>query len=169
MTGPSVTLRRRGRPIFHELTVAEVRRLTDDAVAVGFAVPDDLRTAYDFSPGQHLTVRRFSDAGEIRRSYSICSTPADLVEHGVIRIGVRRVDGGEFSDHATRTLAVGDVVEVLPPLGHFTTALDATRVRHYAAIAAGSGITPVLSLLTAALTTEPRSRFTLVYGNRGAA
>jgi ring-1,2-phenylacetyl-CoA epoxidase subunit PaaE len=169
MTQGTVTVRRRGRPSFHPLAVAEVRRLTDDAVAVGFAVPDELREAYDFSPGQHLTVRRFTAAGEIRRSYSICSTPADLREQGVIRVGIRRVEGGEFSDHATRALVVGDVVEVLPPLGHFTTALDAGRARHYAAIAAGSGITPVLSLLTAALSTEPGSRFTLVYANRGAA
>ncbi len=166
-----VTLRRpqRRRPSFHPLTIAEVRQLTDDSVSIGFAVPLQLREAYAFSPGQHLTVRRFDPAGEIRRSYSICSTPADLRDDGVIRIGVRRVEGGAFSDHATRGLHAGEVVEVLPPLGHFTTALDPARTRHYAAIAAGSGITPVLSLLVSALTTEPASRFTLVYGNRGAA
>jgi ring-1,2-phenylacetyl-CoA epoxidase subunit PaaE len=171
MSAPEVTIRRpqRRRPIFQPLTVVEVRWLTDDAVAVAFAIPAELSEAYDFSPGQHLTVRRIDETGEIRRSYSICSTPAELREHGVIRIGVRRVEGGVFSDHATRALKVGDVVEVLPPLGHFTTALDPARTRHYAAIAAGSGITPVLSLLASALTTEAQSRFTLIYGNRGSA
>jgi ring-1,2-phenylacetyl-CoA epoxidase subunit PaaE len=166
-----VTLRRpqRRRPTFHPLTVAEVRQLTDDSVSIGFAVPVELREAYDFSPGQHLTVRRFEAAGEIRRSYSICSTPALLRDKGVIHIGVRRIEGGAFSDHATRGMHVGEVVEVLPPLGHFTTPLDPTRTRHYAAVAAGSGITPVLSLLISALETEPASRFTLIYGNRGSA
>jgi len=171
MTEPQVTIRRpkRRRPTFHPLAVAEVRELTDDAVAVAFAVPEELRELFDFSPGQHLTVRRLDESGEIRRSYSICSTPGELRDRGVVRIGVRRVTGGAFSDQATRTLRAGDVVEVLPPLGHFTTALDPTRVRHYAAIAAGSGITPVLSLLTTALASEPASRFTLIYANRGSA
>ena len=166
-----VTVRRapRRRPTFHPLTVADVQPLTDDAVSVGFDVPEELRGTFAFSPGQHLTVRRLDAAGEIRRSYSICSTPAELADRGVIRIGVRRVEGGVFSDHATRVLAKGDVVELLPPLGHFTTVPDPQRSRHYGAIAAGSGITPVLSLLVSTLTTEPTSRFTLIYANRTAA
>jgi ring-1,2-phenylacetyl-CoA epoxidase subunit PaaE len=160
---------RRRRAGFHPLTVVGVRRLTDDSVEVAFGVPATLRAAFEFAPGQHLTVRRADAGEEIRRSYSICSTPAELVERGEVRIGVRRVAGGAFSERATRELRAGDTVEVLPPLGHFTTALDPDRVRHYAAIAAGSGITPVLSLLASALATEPGSRFTLVFGNREAA
>jgi ring-1,2-phenylacetyl-CoA epoxidase subunit PaaE len=155
--------------VFHSLTVVEVRELTDDSVAIGFAVPPDLRELYGFSPGQHLTVRQLTESGELRRSYSICSTPAELALRSVIWIGVRRVGGGAFSDHATKTLRAGDVVDVLPPLGHFTTDLDPQRERHYGAIAAGSGITPVLSLVASALNTEPRSRFSLIYANRSSA
>lgn len=161
----------RRRPTFHPLAVANVDELTEDAVAVTFAVPARLREVFAFSPGQHLTVRRAhpEDGSELRRSYSICSTPAELAEHGVVRIGVRQIAGGLFSTIATRDLSVGDMVEVLPPLGHFTTALDPQRSRHYAAVAAGSGITPVLSLLSTALRTEPESRFTLIYVNRRSA
>jgi len=160
----------RRRPVFHALTVVGVDELTDDAVAVTFAVPPDLRESFDFWPGQHLTVRRMDAAGgdEIRRSYSISSTPTDLRERGIVRIGIRKIAGGSFSSYATRGLAAGDTVDVLPPLGHFTTALDADHARHYGAIAAGSGITPVLSLVATALETEPDSRFTVLYGNRSA-
>jgi ring-1,2-phenylacetyl-CoA epoxidase subunit PaaE len=101
----------------------------------------------------------------VRRSYSISSTPADLAEHGALRIGVKQVAGGAFSTYA-QTLREGQTVEVMPPLGHFTTAFDPDRARHYAAVAAGSGITPVLSLIATALATEPQSRFTLLFGNR---
>jgi ring-1,2-phenylacetyl-CoA epoxidase subunit PaaE len=165
----ATTTRRRVRPTFHPLRVAAVDQLTNDAVAITFVIPGPLRETYAFSPGQHLTVRRSVGGEEIRRSYSICSTPALLTGSGRIRIGVREIAGGLFSGYALRDLRAGDTVEVLPPLGHFTTALDPDRARHYAAIAAGSGITPVLSILATALETEPESRFTLVYGNRRAA
>lgn len=141
--------------------------MTDDAVAVTFTVPADLRAEFRFVAGQHLTLRRMVPDGlESRRSYSICSTPRELTEHGRLRIGVRQVPGGSFSSFAVRDLTPGQTVEVSPPLGHFTTEFDPARRRHYAAVAAGSGITPVLSLLTTALETEPDSRFTLIYGNR---
>jgi ring-1,2-phenylacetyl-CoA epoxidase subunit PaaE len=172
MSAAAVSVRTpRRRPVFHPLTVAAVDELTDDSVAVTFAVPAQLRETFDFAPGQHLTVRRLhpDDGSEVRRSYSICSMPDELRDHGRVRIGVRQIAGGVFSTHATRELRIGDTVEVLPPLGHFTTALDPQRTRHYAAVAAGSGITPVLSLLATALATEPASRFTLVYVNRRAA
>jgi ring-1,2-phenylacetyl-CoA epoxidase subunit PaaE len=161
----------RRRPVFHALTVAAVEELTDDSVAVSFAVPLELRDGFDFEPGQHVTVRLLDPAGgdEVRRSYSICSTPTHLRERGVVRIGVRQIAGGVFSSYAISGLRSGDRVDVLPPLGHFTTALDPARSRHYAAIIAGSGITPVLSLVATALQTEPASRFTLLYGNRRAA
>jgi ring-1,2-phenylacetyl-CoA epoxidase subunit PaaE len=152
---------------FRRLRVAAVDRLTDDAVAVTFDVPPELRGAYAFAAGQHVTVRRADpDAEEVRRSYSICSAPAELVAQGRFRIGVRQIAGGVFSTFAGKALRPGDTVEVLPPLGHFTTAFDPARRRRYAAVAAGSGITPVLSLISTALPTEPASTFTLLYGNR---
>lgn len=157
------------RPQFHALRVAAVDPLTDDAVAVTFAVPPELREAYSFVAGQHLTVRRFTDTEEARRSYSICSTPSELAARGLVRIGVKQIAGGVFSTYAAKALAVGESVDVLPPLGHFTTAFEKTRTKRYAAIAAGSGITPVLSLLTTGLAVEPSSHFTLLYGNRAAA
>lgn len=165
----TVTISRpvRRRPVFHPLRVAAVDRLTDDAVAITFAVPEELRRAFAFQPGQHLTLRRSGPDGEdVRRSYSICSTPQDLARHGRIRIGVREVPGGAFSTFACAALSVDDVVDVLPPLGRFTTALDPGRARHYGAVVAGSGITPVLSLVATALAVEPASTFTVVYGNR---
>jgi ring-1,2-phenylacetyl-CoA epoxidase subunit PaaE len=165
----SVTITRpvRRRPVFHPLTVAAVDRLTDDSVAVTFAVPPELRETFGFRAGQHLTVRRVAaDGDDVRRSYSICSTPADLAASGRLRIGVKEIPGGAFSGFAARALRPGDAVEVLPPLGHFTTAFAPDRIRHYGAVVAGSGITPVLSLVATALSTEAGSRFTLLYGNR---
>jgi len=168
----AVTISRpaRRRPVFHPLAVASVDQLTADAVAVTFAVPPELRDAYRFRAGQHLTVRLVEPAGgpEIRRSYSICSTPAELADHGRLRIGVRHVAGGAFSGYAVRQLAAGATVEVMPPLGHFTTGFEPGRSRYYGALAAGSGITPVLSLLATGLATEPDSRFSLIFGNRSA-
>jgi ring-1,2-phenylacetyl-CoA epoxidase subunit PaaE len=156
----------RRRPQFHALTVAALDVLTDDAVMVTFEVPSELRADYAFTAGQHLTVRRIEDGEDVRRSYSICSTPRELTERGLVRIGVKAVAGGVFSRFATQVLAPGQAVEVMPPLGHFTTAFAPDRIRAYAAVAAGSGITPVLALIATALEVEPQSTFTLVYGNR---
>lgn len=150
---------------FHELTVTAVEQLTPSAVALTFAVPAELRPAFAFRPGQHVTVRL---DGELRRSYSICSTPAQLRERGTLTIGVKRVPGGVFSTRA-QGLATGETLPVLPPLGRFTTELDPARSRRYGAIVAGSGITPVLSLVSTALETEPGSTFAVVCGNRSAA
>ena len=165
----ATTRTRKPRATFHPLAVVAVAPLTDDSVVVTFAIPPELREAYAFAPEQHLTVRRKVDGAEIRRSYSICSTPSLALGAGLVRIGVREIADGAFSLFATRDLRPGDTVDVLPPLGHFTTDLTPDRSRHYAAIVAGSGITPVLSLIEAALDTEPGSRFTLLYGNRRAA
>jgi ring-1,2-phenylacetyl-CoA epoxidase subunit PaaE len=140
---------------FHPLTVAAVERLTDEAVAVTFDVPVSLRPAYDFAAGQHVTLR----VGAERRSYSICA-PAGS---GVLRVAIKRIPAGTFSCRQWRP---GEVVEVLTPTGRFTTAFAPGRARHYGFVAAGSGITPVLSLLVTALEVEPGSRVTLVYGNR---
>src|SRR5690606_638005 len=129
-------------------------------------ISEPLREVYAFRAGQHVTVLLPTGGEQVRRSYSVCSTPARLAATGELRIGVKEIPGGVFSGYATSKLAVGDEVRVLPPLGHFTTELDPGRSRWYVALAAGSGITPVLSLLTAALATEPASRFTVFYGNR---
>jgi ring-1,2-phenylacetyl-CoA epoxidase subunit PaaE len=164
----TITRPARRRPTFHPLPVAAVDRLTDDALAITFAVPAPLREAYGFAAGQHLTVRRIDpDSGDdIRRSYSICSTPDELAGSGLLRIGVKEIAGGAFSVWAAQHLAPGDEVEVMPPLGHFTTPFDPGRARRYVGIVAGSGITPMLSLAAAALATEPASTVTLLYGNR---
>jgi ferredoxin-NADP reductase/DMSO/TMAO reductase YedYZ heme-binding membrane subunit len=153
-----------GRSHFHPLTVKEIVRETADAVSVAFAVPKDLAPAFRFDPGQHLTLRAHLDGDEVRRSYSLCSGVTD----GELRIAVKQVEGGVASPWVNRKLAVGDVVEVTAPAGRFRTEINALHERHLLGIAAGSGITPVLSILKSVLAVEPRSRFTLVYGNRDA-
>ncbi|MEV1289033.1 2Fe-2S iron-sulfur cluster-binding protein [Micromonospora sp. NPDC049679] len=153
---------RRGRPSLHALVVEEIAPLTDDAVMVTFAVPGHLCEAYRFKHGQHVAIVHDDGAGEIRRSYSICA-PAGS---DTLRIGIRRVPGGVFSGYATEQLRVGDTLRVMTPTGRFTTELDATAARHYVAVAGGSGITPILSMIATILRAEPRSRFTLLYVNR---
>jgi ring-1,2-phenylacetyl-CoA epoxidase subunit PaaE len=164
----TITRPARRRPVFHPLPVSAVDRLTEDSLAITFVVPPELRDAFAFRAGQHLTVRRVDpDSGEdVRRSYSICSGPAELAAAGRLRIGVKEIPGGAFSAYAARALRAGHRVDVLPPLGTFTTALDPARSRRYAAIVAGSGITPVLALASTALAIEPTSTFTILYGNR---
>jgi ring-1,2-phenylacetyl-CoA epoxidase subunit PaaE len=147
---------------FHRLTVADVRRETPYAVVVTFDVPGNLAGEYRFTQGQFLTLRTAIDGEEVRRSYSICSaTSADR-----LRVAIKRVDGGRFSVYANERLKRGDVIDVMTPEGRFFTALDQRHRKHYVAFAAGSGITPVLSLVKTTLELEPESRFTLVYGNR---
>jgi ring-1,2-phenylacetyl-CoA epoxidase subunit PaaE len=152
----------RAHSTFHRLRVADVERLTDEAVAVTFEVPPELAEAYAFTPGQHLTLRATIDGGEVRRSYSICSTPSS----GRLRVAVKLLEGGAFSGHANSALRPGDVLDVMTPAGRFGVTLDPQNVKRYVAVVAGSGITPVLSIAGAVLETEPRSTFTLVYGNR---
>jgi ring-1,2-phenylacetyl-CoA epoxidase subunit PaaE len=149
-------------PQFHTLQVSAIDRLTDDAVALTFAVPADLADDYAFAPGQHVVVRCLAAGDDARRTYSLCAAP------GVLRIAVKQVAHGVFSGHALAVLGLGDDVEVMTPMGRFTTVVDASRQRHRAAIVAGSGITPVLSILSSTLAAEPASRFTLIYGNRAA-
>lgn len=149
---------------FHQLQVADIEDLTDDSVAITFSVPQELHEAFSFIPGQHVTVRAIVDGRDVRRSYSICTTP----EPGRLRIGVKRLEGGVFSTYATRRLRSGDTLGVAPPVGDFTLTPDAGAARHLCAIAAGSGITPVLSMASSVLEGEPQSRFTLVFGNRAA-
>ena len=147
---------------FHALRVVEVTPLTEDSVAVTFDVPDELTSVFGYLPGQHVTVRAMIDGEDVRRSYSICANAAS----GKLRVGVKRLGGGKFSTYATTRLSPGDVLEVMPPVGEFTIDLDPSRPRRAVAIAAGSGITPVLSLISSSLEAEPDAHWSLVYGNR---
>ena len=149
---------------FHPLRVAEVRRETPDAVSILFDVPPALADTFAFAPGQYLTLRTELGGEDVRRNYSVCASPLD----GELRVAVKMLAGGRFSTHANEALKAGDTIEVLAAAGHFTWRFEAGARRRYAAFAAGSGITPVLSLIRTALTTEPESRFTLFYGNRRA-
>jgi ring-1,2-phenylacetyl-CoA epoxidase subunit PaaE len=144
---------------FHVLPVADVERLCADAVAVTFVVPSALRDTFAFRPGQYLTLRLRTPDGEERRSYSICA-PAGAPP----KVGVRRVDDGLFSEWLVDRLAPGDEVEVAPPAGSFTPEL--TPGSHHGLVAAGSGITPVLSIAASLLAAHPDTRVTLIYGNR---
>ncbi|HEY1794809.1 MAG TPA: 2Fe-2S iron-sulfur cluster-binding protein [Stellaceae bacterium] len=149
----------RGR--FHPLAIADLRRETPDCVSIAFTVPPELHPAFRFKPGQYLTLRARPNGIDIRRCYSICSG----LDDGELRVAVKRVPGGVFSAVAD-ALQVGDKIDVSPPEGRFTIPLRAAAARHYLAIAAGSGITPVLSLIKSILGREPKSRFFLLYGNR---
>ncbi|MFE7775506.1 2Fe-2S iron-sulfur cluster-binding protein [Streptomyces sp. NPDC057445] len=153
--------------MFHPLRVTDVERLTDDSVAVTLAVPAELRDAFRHTPGQHVAVRRTGANGEeIRRTYSICSPAAPADGDPVLRVGIRLVDGGEFSTYALKELSAGDTVEVMQPMGRFVLE---PRPGHFAAIVGGSGITPVLSIAATLLEREPEARFCLIRSDRTAA
>jgi ring-1,2-phenylacetyl-CoA epoxidase subunit PaaE len=150
------------KPVFHPLRVAEVRRETRDAVSIRFDVPEALRPIFAFQAGQYLTLKAEIGGAEIRRNYSVCASPLE----GELRIAVKALRGGTFSTYANEVLREGDVIEVMPAAGHFILPLGGEQKFSYAAFAAGSGITPVLSILKTVLTAAPESRFTLFYGNR---
>lgn len=149
-------------PHFHRLTIAELRRETPDSVSIAFAVPDALKEAYRFAPGQNVTVKVELDGEEVRRCYSICSG----LDDGELRIAVKKQEGGAFSCFANDRLQPGQALEVMTPSGNFTAPLDPKVARLYLGVAAGSGITPLLSIIKTALAREPLSRFFLLYGNR---
>src|SRR3954451_2691923 len=149
-------------PRFHRLAVNDLRRETADAISLTFAIPDGLTADYHFAPGQYLTLRTTMDGAELRRSYSICSGPDD----GELRIAVKRVDGGAFSSWAAEDLKCGDELDVMTPTGRFGIAHAPDQARLYVGFAAGSGITPILSIVKGVLAREPQSRFFLFYGNR---
>lgn len=154
--------RTRGVEVTHAVTIRNVVAMTPDSVKVTFAVPAELRERFAFEPGQHLTVHHRIDGHDVRRTYSICSSP----ESGELAIAIRQVPDGLFSTFAVTQLRAGDTIRLSPPAGSFGTAFTAAAQRNYVAIAAGSGITPIMSVLRAALHVEPLSRFTLIYGNR---
>ncbi len=147
---------------FHTLEVEEVHQETPDCIVVGFKVPQSEQTDFAFQHGQYLTLKLTVNGEELRRSYSICSSPLDK-EH--LRIAVKKVSGGRASTQLVDKLKAGMSIEVMTPMGSFTTALDGANERHFVAFAAGSGITPILSILKTVLRSEPKSTFTLFYGN----
>ncbi|SDD69912.1 ring-1,2-phenylacetyl-CoA epoxidase subunit PaaE [Pricia antarctica] len=146
---------------FHPLTVKHIKPLTPDAVAITFSIPKELIQTFDFIPGQYITIKTLIKGKELRRAYSICSSP----RKDCFTIGVKKVDKGGFSDFAHNQLSVGDTLEVMPPEGRFT--FQATgQPKTMAAFAAGSGITPIMSIAKAVLDSHPKSKFVLVYGNK---
>lgn len=148
---------------FHPLKIKSIRRETPDCVSVSFEVPAELREAFRYTPGQYLTLRREHQGEELRRSYSICSSPLDEEW----RVAIKKVPEGRFSTLAVEGLSVGDTLDVMPPQGRFSPTLHPTNTKRYALFAAGSGITPILSIAKTVLLTEPGSHVYLVYGNRG--
>jgi ring-1,2-phenylacetyl-CoA epoxidase subunit PaaE len=149
-------------PKFHRLSVDDLRRESADAISMSFAVPEELAEDYAFTPGQYLTLRTTLDGEEVRRSYSICSGPDDRE----IRIAVKKVDGGAFSSWALDELKSGDQLDVMTPTGRFGVAHSPDEARIHVGFAAGSGITPIMSIIRGVLAREPKSRFFLFYGNR---
>jgi ring-1,2-phenylacetyl-CoA epoxidase subunit PaaE len=147
---------------FHQLTVKEVRRETPGCVSIAFDIPETVKAEFAFEQGQNITLKKMIDGEELRRSYSICSAPFE----NELRVAVKKVEQGKFSTWANEQLKAGDVLDVLPPTGRFNTALSSNHKKKYLAIAAGSGITPIISIIKTTLKAEPQSRFTLVYSNR---
>lgn len=150
-------------PKFHDLTVIDVRPETDDTVSVAFAIPDELSADYVYKAGQYLTLRANVNNEDIRRSYSICTAPNEQEW----RVAIKRIDNGVFSSWATQSLNVGDRLQVMTPTGNFAFTPNSDIAQSYLLVAAGSGITPILSILKTILTEEPLSDVTLVYGNKG--
>ncbi len=147
---------------FSKVSIADIRPETDSAVRVSFAIPSQLDQDFVFKQGQYLTLRSMVDGEQLRRSYSICSAPAD----GRLEVAIKRVEGGVFSNFANDKLSAGDEIELLPPKGNFFCELSADNEKKYLLIAAGSGITPVISNIKAILQAEPRSQVTLLFGNQ---
>ncbi|MEO5640220.1 MAG: FAD-binding oxidoreductase, partial [Sphingomicrobium sp.] len=147
---------------FHALKVAAIVPETDEANSILFEVPAELKGAFEFRAGQHLTLRATIGGEEVRRNYSLCVAP----DEGEVRVTVKRIGGGVFSNWVGDGLKPGDLIDVMPPHGSFTAPFEDGQAKRYVAFAGGSGITPILSLAKTALGVEPDSRFTLFYGNR---
>jgi len=147
---------------FYPLKVKEVRPETADCVSVALEVPEDLQALFQFAPGQYLTFKKHVQDAEIRRSYSICCSPND----NELRVAIKKVEQGKFSGFANQELKPGDILDVMPPMGKFSPKQTEKTHKQYLAFAAGSGITPIMSIMKSVLENEPQSHFTLVYGNR---
>src|SRR5690625_510157 len=174
----TITAPARKRARFNALTVSEIRQLTDAAIEVAFAIPEELIQDYNYVPGQYVALRAEIDGEEVRRSYSICAEPVP----GEIRVAIKKDFGGLFSTWAHEELAVGDTINVMNPQGSFTSRMQTTALNdpeaiaeahsddggHFVAIAAGSGITPIMSIVATLLNTSSKATVDLVYANRSA-
>lgn len=147
---------------FYPLQIKDIRKETPDCVSIAFEVPAGLQSTFSYRHGQYLTIKAIIEGEEVRRSYSVCSSPLE----NELRIAVKKVEDGRFSKYANEQLKKGDIIEAMPPIGKFFTPLHHQHQKSYIAFAAGSGITPILSIIKTTLLTEPQSNFTLVYGNR---
>ncbi len=147
---------------FHSLKISEVKQETPNAVSIAFEVPNHLTETFQFNAGQYITIKHTISGKEVRRAYSLCSSP----ESGTLQVGVKKVGGGTFSVYANDHLKVGDILEVMPPEGKFAFEPKNESAKTYGGFAAGSGITPVISIIKSVLVSEPNSKFVLVYGNQ---
>ena len=147
---------------FYKLTIEEIIKETKDAVSILFNVPADLKSKFQFIAGQYITLKTDIEGKEVRRDYSLCTSPSS----GNLTVAVKEVENGTFSKYANQVLKVGDTLDVAQPQGRFTFTPDTSKTRTIAAFAAGSGITPVLSIVKTVLEEEPNSKFVLVYGNK---
>jgi len=150
------------KPTFYPLKVSDVRTETAECSSIAFDVPADLKEAYTFLPGQYLTMKAMINGEEVRRSYSICTSPLE----NELRVAIKVIPEGRFSTFANKVLKVGDTLDVMTPTGMFNTEVSATNKKHYVGFAAGSGITPIMSIMRTVLEQEPESQFTLYYGNK---
>lgn len=150
------------RPVFHSLPVVEIKKETNDCVSVAFSIPAELKEAYQYQPGQYLTLRATIDGQDIRRSYSLCSAPAEKL----CRVAIKKVDGGVFSTWANEALTVGTPLQVMTPMGSFCPTVDASNKKHYLLVGAGSGVTPLISIAKTVLAEEPDSEVSMILGNR---
>ena len=147
---------------FHELDVASVEAVTDDCVVVSFEVPNQLKDQFSFIPGQYLTLETEINEENVRRSYSLCSAPFEQEW----KVAIKKVENGKFSTYANEKLKSGDTISVMEPDGNFQLSTDESNENHYVAFAAGSGITPILSMIKSVLRNEPKSKFSLFFGKR---
>ncbi len=147
---------------FHPLIIQNIQRETPESVSITFDVPENLQKEFAFKQGQNITIKKIIDGKELRRSYSICSSPWD----NKLRVGIKKAFDGLFSTYANTQLKVGDILHVMSPSGKFYTELNSTNKKKYVAFTAGSGITPILSIIKTTLVTEPQSTFTLVFANK---
>lgn len=147
---------------FNRLKVIDVKKETTDTVSIAFELPDKLKSAFQFVQGQYLTLKQQIKGEDVRRSYSLCTSPVE----GELRVAVKKIPNGLFSTYANEELKVGDELEVMPPAGNFYTEIKPNQSKKYVAFAAGSGITPIISILKTVLAVEPQSTFTLFYGNK---
>ncbi|MBI1183567.1 2Fe-2S iron-sulfur cluster binding domain-containing protein [bacterium] len=150
-------------PVFHKITIKEVRKESPDAVSVHFDIPDNIKEAYRYKPGQYLTLKLTLNGEELRRSYSLCTSP---YVDDIPAIAVKRVESGRISNYVNDWFAAGQQFDVMTPMGNFTTELNEFYSRHFVLYAGGSGITPMMSILKSVLEVEPMSQVTLIYGNR---